>query len=288
MHKSRWLAAGALALAATLGGCASGVQAPPAEALTSTRTPGRFVWHDLVTQDLAASKKFYGGLLGWTFDEVPGSKGRYVVIRQGGAAIGGIAEVKRGLNVSQWVSHISTDDVDRAVAAATAAGGGIAVKPFDVGQRARVAVLTDPQGAPFGVVRLNPGDPSASETPAVNTWLWHELWTSDTPKASSFYAGLFGYQPGSVPSAVGSAQVFKYGDKLRGGVQQLPNASIKPNWLPYVRVESAKALAARATELGGKVLIAPSAELRSGSVTLVQDPTGAAVALQEWPIKGGK
>jgi predicted enzyme related to lactoylglutathione lyase len=183
---------------------------------------------------------------------------------------------------------VSTEDVDRVAAAATAAGGRVAVKPFNVGERARVAVLVDPQGAPFGVVRLDPGDPASVETPELNTWLWNELWTSDKSKATAFYSGLLGYRPDRVTTPAGATEVFKVGDRLRAGVQQLPSASVKPNWLPYVRVESAKALAARATELGGKVLIAPSPEARGGSVTLVQDPTGAALALQEWPIKGGK
>jgi predicted enzyme related to lactoylglutathione lyase len=286
MRNLRWLAAGALAV--ILGGCAGGVQAPPAETLTSTRTPGRFVWHDLVTRDLAAAKRFYGGMFGWTFEDAPGGKGKYVFIRQNGKAIGGIAEVKQATNVSQWISHVSTEDVDGTAAKAAAAGGRVVVKPFAVGERARVAVLVDPQGAPFGVVRLNPGDPVVTETPAVNTWLWHELWTGDKAKASAFYAGVLGYQAGSVSGPFGTAEVLKAGDKLRGGVQQLPNANVKPNWLPYVRVDDAKALAARATELGGKVLVAPSPDLRSGSVALMVDPTGAALALQEWSAKGGK
>jgi predicted enzyme related to lactoylglutathione lyase len=286
----RWLVAGALALAAGTSGCASGVQAPPAESLTSTRTPGRFVWHDLVTTDLAAAKKFYGGLLGWTFEDVDGTKGRYVFIRHDGRVIGGMAEVKSGINTSQWLSHISTANVDGVAKAALANGGRVAIKPFDIGKgRARLAVLVDPEGAPFGAVTLTPGDPAAREA-AENEWLWHELWTADKPKATQFYAGLFGYQPGTRSFPAGNYEVLAYGSELRAGLQQLPNANVRPNWLPYVRVQSAKALAARATELGGTVLVPPQEKLRNGTVALVQDPTGAAVALQEWPVKsvGGR
>ncbi|MCU0620779.1 MAG: VOC family protein, partial [Gemmatimonadales bacterium] len=183
----------AVAAAIALGACAKGVSAPPASSLTSTRRAGQFVWHDLVTRDLAQSKAFYGKLLGWSFEDAPGSRGRYVFIRHDGRLIGGMAEVKDGINVSQWVSHVSATDVDRAAASATAAGGRVAVKPFSVGGTARIAVLQDPQGAPFGVVKLEPGDPARADA-SVNGWLWHELWTSDTSAARQFYGSVLGYR----------------------------------------------------------------------------------------------
>src|SRR5580765_8497591 len=41
----------------------------------SPRLPGKFVWADLVTDDVAAAQKFYGGLFGWTFQDA----GEYVI-----------------------------------------------------------------------------------------------------------------------------------------------------------------------------------------------------------------
>lgn len=277
---------GALAAVAMVG-CAPGVAAPPQSELTSTRTPGRIVWHDLVTSDLARAQAFYGGLLGWTFEAAPKSKGRYVFIRHGGRVIGGMAEVKDGRNVSQWLSHISTDDVDRAVAAATAAGGRVAVKPFAIGNTARVAVLQDPAGAPFGVVTLQPGDPAQPAEASVNGWLWHELWTRDKATAASFYRAVVGYQVEPLEASGTPYEAFKVGGQPRGGLQQVPS-NVQPNWLPYVRVENARALAQKASALGGRVLLAPVDSIRGGTLALVQDPTGAALALQEWRGKGGR
>ncbi len=74
--------------------------------------------------------------------------------------------------------------------------------------------------------------------------------------------------------------------RSRAGLLQLPPEleGVQPNWLPYVRVEDPAALAAKVLSLGGTVVIAPRAEIRNGTLAIVTDPTGAALALQKWPI----
>jgi predicted enzyme related to lactoylglutathione lyase len=59
---------------------------------------------------------------------------------------------------------------------------------------------------------------------------------------------------------------------------------VRPNWLPYVRVDDPSALARKAQALGGRVLLEPSPERRHGTLAIVADPSGAALALQKWPI----
>ena len=43
-------------------------------------------------------------------------------------------------------------------------------------------------------------------------------------------------------------------------------------------------MAARAVSLGGKLVIEPRADVRKGTLAVVTDPTGAALALQKWPL----
>jgi len=62
----------------------------------------------------------------------------------------------------------------------------------------------------------------------------------------------------------------------------IEDAPVESNWLPYVRVDDAAALAGRVRDLGGEVLLAPSSEIRDGSLAIVADPSGAALALVEW------
>ena len=72
----------------------------------------------------------------------------------------------------------------------------------------------------------------------------------------------------------------------RAGLFQIPSDAtmVEPHWLPFVRVADPAALAARVVALGGKVLIAPRAEVRRGTLAVIADPTGGAVALQKWPL----
>jgi len=64
-----------------------------------------------------------------------------------------------------------------------------------------------------------------------------------------------------------------------------PWETVTPNWLPYIRVEDPAILVERVASLGGKVILAPSEDIRNGSVALIADPSGAAVALQRWPME---
>jgi predicted enzyme related to lactoylglutathione lyase len=53
---------------------------------------------------------------------------------------------------------------------------------------------------------------------------------------------------------------------------------VPPNWMLYIRVENADASAARAAELGGKVLAPPFDVMDVGRMAVIQDPTGAVFA----------
>jgi len=81
------------------------------ESPTGERLPGKIVWHDLLTNDPAASKRFYGELFGWEFEGVSslaglGSDTAYTLIRHNGRLIGGMIDTKALNNrtdISQWV-----------------------------------------------------------------------------------------------------------------------------------------------------------------------------------------
>jgi predicted enzyme related to lactoylglutathione lyase len=49
-------------------------------------------------------------------------------------------------------------------------------------------------------------------------------------------------------------------------------------------VDDPAAVSARVTALGGRVILPPSPGIRNGTVAIVADPTGGAVALQKWPL----
>jgi Bleomycin resistance protein-like N-terminal len=67
----------ALVLAAALA-----IANAPADAADPVET-GRFVWHDLMTKDVSAAKRFYGELLGWRFNDTKRGDRPYVLARSG-------------------------------------------------------------------------------------------------------------------------------------------------------------------------------------------------------------
>jgi predicted enzyme related to lactoylglutathione lyase len=73
-------------------------------------------------------------------------------------------------------------------------------------------------------------------------------------------------------------------DRPRAGLFASPWKREASAWLPYVRVEDPAAMARRVVELGGSVVLEPRADIRNGSLAIVVDPTGAAVALQKYPF----
>lgn len=130
----------------------------------SAFAPGRFVWNELSTPDPAAAKAFYGALLGIGATDMPmppgvppGSPEVYTMLNAtDGRPVGGMmAHAGPGTETTrpQWVCYIAVADVDTTVAAAEAQGGAVVVPAADIEGVGRVALLRDPQGAVFGVMR---------------------------------------------------------------------------------------------------------------------------------------
>jgi predicted enzyme related to lactoylglutathione lyase len=275
-----------LALALLLAaGCATVPPLPPFSATpTNDFTPGRIVWHDLVTQDMVAAKRFYGEIFGWTFRDVPISGGQYALASLDGAPVAGIITAPAGTKVSQWVSYFSVEDVGASIDVVKAAGGKVWLGPVDIPGRGRAALVTDSEGAPLALAHATGGDPPVAPVP-LQGWLWADLWTRNAEAAGVFYGKLFGYQVNSVPAPLEPRPytVFQREGTSFGGLLAIPAGldGVKPNWLPMLRVKDVRGPVSRATELGGRVILAPRADLRNGTVAILADPSGAAVSLQQ-------
>ena len=276
-----------LAAAAILSfGCSSGGSPPAGQRVAND--PGRFVWHDLTTDDPASARKFYAALLGWEYSDTTVLGRPYSVARLGKKAVGGIHAPnpeKAGKTPSHWLSYMSVADVDATVAKAKAEGGAVLAGPVEIGKIGRAAVLRDPQGAPFGLVRISAGDPPDPVAPVEGTFFWNEYLTRDLDATLAFYNGLFPYEVTASKTESSASYVVLKNGRARAGVFRVPDSEkdVRANWLPYVLVTDPAALAARVAGLGGRVLLAPRPEFRNGSLAVVADPTGAVVALQKYP-----
>ena len=284
-----WKCARWVVLAVAVSACAvrgGGVTVPPlTPAPTGTHQVGKFVWFDLLTNDVPAVTRFYRGLFGWDF-ATSDDDSTYTVILHRGTPIGGVVftdRLEEDVKTSQWLSWLSVPDIDGAVEFVRGSGGLVHAKPRDLPERGRVAVVSDPQGALVAFVRAAGGDPP-DRAAAPGEWLWSELWTSDTDAAMSFYESLVGYRREAFDDGVSRPyHILRAGDRPRAGVMEIPFDGVRPNWLPYVRVEDPAAVAAQSETLGGAVLIPVSNDIRGGSVALIADPSGAVLAVQRWP-----
>jgi predicted enzyme related to lactoylglutathione lyase len=115
---------------------------------------GHFVWNELTTHNVEKAKAFYGEVLGWSFEAMPGANGTpYWIAKLGGERIGGLfpLDPKTCANVPEgWLPYIAVDDVDARVKKATAKGAKLMRPIFDVPGVGRIAILTEPGGAGIG------------------------------------------------------------------------------------------------------------------------------------------
>ena len=90
---------------------------------TGQHTPGRFVWGDLVTSDVAAAAGFYGKVFGWTFETYGGDDDRdtYTLALADGLPIGGMMFDQRAM---KGKTPSAMADVDLGAAAGIALESG--------------------------------------------------------------------------------------------------------------------------------------------------------------------
>jgi predicted enzyme related to lactoylglutathione lyase len=271
--------------AAMLAGCNATSPAPAGKLeLSDEPLLGKFVWHDLVTDDVEQAQRFYGGLLGWEFERTTHPRGGdYTLIRADGHYLGGIVWLAdpAGSDYSRWLPYLSVADVDAAVRATQSAGGAALIGPLDLGNIGRAAAVTDPQGAVLGLLRSRVGDPVDSLAPAPGRVVWNELLAADEAGAVEFYTGLAGLEAATLNRRGGQYTVLQAQGRERAGIMARPDERLQPLWLTHFAVADVAAAARRAAELGGTVLLAPAAELREGTLAVVTDPTGAILALQQ-------
>ena len=118
--------------------------------------PGRFCWSELACRDTEAAARFYGRVFGWATETSQMGPMTYAEWRLGGRAVGGMVHMDEDWPegvAPRWVVYFAVTDCDAAVALAAGLGGQVAVPPVDA-PPGRLAVIADPQGAPFTIIKL--------------------------------------------------------------------------------------------------------------------------------------
>jgi predicted enzyme related to lactoylglutathione lyase len=253
----------------------------------------RFVWHDLNTNDVEGAKQFYGQIFGWTFESSGGSP--YVHIKAGDEMIGGMRQMDvQEKSPPNWLGYIGVEDVAAAVEKITSVNGKVYMPPVTMENVGTFAVAADPTGgvfAPWKSARAGE-DVERIAPPALFTFSWDELVTTDPASASAFYAKVFGWEPQVMPMGPGATYTLLQrpgvknakGDQASaGGAMKSPPGVPYSFWLPYIHVDNTDALCERAAGLGAAIMVPPMDIPNVGRFSCWSDPQKASVAVIQMP-----
>jgi predicted enzyme related to lactoylglutathione lyase len=116
---------------------------------------GDFSWHELVTEDIAGSFRFYSALFGWektTAEDMGPPVGMYQMYGWKDRNLGGIyRRTREEPGPHRWRSYIKVRDAKAAADAATRAGAKILAGPMQVPGGDWIVMAVDPQGAEFAL-----------------------------------------------------------------------------------------------------------------------------------------
>ncbi|HTZ09049.1 MAG TPA: VOC family protein [Acidimicrobiales bacterium] len=157
---------GTMAVALDPGGAAIGLWQPRSfPGFTVTGEHAAPAWFELHARDYEAALDFYTAVFGWrrvVVADDPGFRYSAVLDPEGEDRMAGImdgaASLPEGAG-AHWSVYFWVDDADAAAAAVEAAGGSVTAPPVDT-PYGRLAVVADPQGAPFSLMAANEAMPA--------------------------------------------------------------------------------------------------------------------------------
>jgi predicted enzyme related to lactoylglutathione lyase len=267
-----------------------------AETTTSTNDngpnpPGAFIWYELMTADTEGAKTFYDAVIGWDISEgAPEFAGYRMIGRSDGKFAGGVLpltdEMQQHGARPIWLGYINVDNADDAVAAIEQAGGKKLMGPTDIPNVGRIAMVADPQGAPFYVMKPIP--PAGQKKQASDVFSpdqlqrvsWNELSTSDPAAARSFYGDRFGWGTDEFMDMgeMGEYRFIEQGGTRIGALCGVTPGQ-QPKWRYYFRVPSIAAAKEIAEQKGGTIHMGPHQVPTGDYIIIGTDPQGAEFAL---------
>jgi predicted enzyme related to lactoylglutathione lyase len=255
-------------------------------------------WIDTSQPNPQAATEFYGGLFGWEFEDVmpADSPMRYFMARIRGGDVGAVGSQSGGQAAAAvWNSYVWVDDADAIAEKIRAAGGEVLMEPAAVGDAGRMGVFADPEGAAFSVweAARHKGARIVNEPGSLN---FNNLNTRDPEGAKAFYGAVFGWTtldwgggssawllPGYSDHLEELNPGFKKGMAEMGAPAGFEDAVATLNtitddqpahWSVTFAVEDADETAAKASELGGTVVVPPF-DAPWVRMAVITDPQGA-------------
>jgi uncharacterized protein len=261
-----------------------------------TNKHGDFIWYELMTKDADAAGDFYGKVIGWTSTASgqPGMDYRFFSSSDGSDpkdGVGGYMAItpemaEHGARPA-WVGYLKVDDVDASAASITGAGGSVMMPAMDVQGVGRMAMVADPQGALFYIMRGASDESShsfAASEPKVGHCAWNELASSEPEAGIGFYQEQFGWAPaGEMDMGEMGAYHFLQASHERfliGAAYKKVEADPVSHWLFYFRVANLDEAMAAVKAHGGQIYMEPVPLPEGQDFSMIAyDPQGAAFGL---------
>lgn len=252
----------------------------------ASNKPGDYIWYELLTSNADAAQAFYGNVLGWRFSDSGQTGMDYRIITVGSEGIGGLMEISAEMAQHgarpTWLGYITVKNADETAAETERRGGRILMPPMDIPNVGRIAMLADPQGAPFYVIK--PGWQGKSnafteDQTLLGHCVWNELETTDQSAAWEFYGGMFGWKHdgGIDMGPKGEYQFIRHGSML-GAIAPVEGSN-PSHWTQYFRVENIDVAKAAVEAGGGRVVTGPE-DIPGGEFAMTcLDPQGALFGL---------
>jgi len=268
-----------------LAGVSAPVLPPVNTAPTGERLTGKFIWFDLATASIEQQKVFYGEVFGWKFRTLGDTDDQYTLITNGDRNVAGMFLVKAREDApvgALWIGLMSIEDPVKAASAVERGGGVVHAQPMTLTQRGTYAVFRDPDGALFGVLKSDSGDPP-DQAVAIGDFLWVDLFADQPEKAAGFYQQLAGYELTKSEEKAGAERIILASHGLpRAGVVPLPEDVSRAGWLPYIKVEDVAATLKKVVEAGGYIMVPPAEDLLDGNLAIFSDPQGGVLGVVKW------
>lgn len=117
-----------------------------------------FCWNELATSDAGKCITFYTKMFGWTAHSAPVASTTYTLFKQNDRDVCGMLQMTAewGDVSPHWMAYVSVEDVDRSAQQVGELGGKVCVPPTDIPPVGRFAVVQDPTGATFSIIKLWP------------------------------------------------------------------------------------------------------------------------------------
>jgi predicted enzyme related to lactoylglutathione lyase len=252
---------------------------------------GAFIWYELMTTDADGAKAFYDKVVGWDIGQGEAAyQGYRMINRKDGGFAGGVmpltAEMQQHGARPTWLGYLYVPDVDQTIGKIETLGGKALMPAMDIPNVGRIAMVADPQGIPFYVMKPIPpaNDPNAQSdvfsTTAEQRVGWNELMTSDPAAARKFYGDLFGWTSEEfMPMGENGEYRFwaRQGQTIGAVCGEMGSGNSK--WRFYIRVPSIAAAVDAVKAGGGQVFMGPHEVPGGDHIIIGNDPQGAEFAL---------